>query len=303
MTMAISESRKKKLQMLLRSISRGDLAEAQDILRKEERPGCLNGRGAHISREPIALEDACPGIEQTISTHSGSVNYWGVRRSLSEIAPDTLGLARQYANVMRGAHQRLDELEASPALCHLANLSPEDLLFMDTETCGFSGTVVFLIGLMFYEQDEFVFEQLLARNYAEEAGILQGFAERLGRAAALVSFNGKAFDMNMIRERSAFHTVALPESEPPHLDLLHESRRRWKSLVPNCRLQTLEAFICGRRRAGDIPGHDIPDAYHEFVRTGDARRIKEIHHHNLLDLLTMAELLCAILTGRDPSIK
>ena len=35
-------------------------------------------------------------------------------------------------------------------------------------------------------------------------------------------------------------------------------------------MQTLEQAICGRRRRGDIPGRDIPLAYHDFVRSGDA---------------------------------
>jgi len=38
----------------------------------------------------------------------------------------------------------------------------------------------------------------------------------------------------------------------------------------------------------------IPDAYHEFVRTGDTLLLKEIFQHNALDLITMAELIAAL---------
>ena len=296
--MAIPESRKKKLQMLLRSISRGDVAEARKLLRSADRSGRAHEAAAR--HQAVPLEQACPGIEQAVTTEAGRFKYWLVRRRLDELASDYLPAARRYAAVLRGAGQRLDELEASAALCHVASAQPEDLLFMDTETCGFSGTAVFLVGLMSYADEQLIFEQYLARNYTEEAGILQAFAERLAAAGVLVTFNGKAFDMNMIRERSAFHAVELGPAEPPHLDLLHESRRRWRGQLANCRLQTLERYICGRHRTGDIPGAEIPDAYHDFVRTSDARRLKDILHHNLLDLLTMAELLCAILTNRDP---
>jgi uncharacterized protein YprB with RNaseH-like and TPR domain len=51
---------------------------------------------------------------------------------------------------------------------------------------------------------------------------------------------------------------------------------------------------------GDIPGWQIGEAYHSFVRTGDARAIARIVHHNLLDLLTMGELLCHLLCGSAP---
>ena len=57
------------------------------------------------------------------------------------------------------------------------------------------------------------------------------------------------------------------------------------------KLQTLEHRVCGRRRSGDIPGAEIPAAYHAFVRTGNAAEMSLIIKHNRLDLLTLAELL------------
>jgi uncharacterized protein YprB with RNaseH-like and TPR domain len=277
---------------------------------------------------------------------------WLVRRTLAEIAPGSTQIAGEYAAVMRGARQRVDELEASPALCVVAASAPGDLLFMDIETCGLAGTGVFLVGTMFYEDEQLVFEQHLARDYAEEAAIVQAFYDRLGRgprepaaptggmpvAPVLVTFNGKAFDMNFLAERAAYHGVEIParrgarrsgaraaqppkavlSKQPPkavlptqhgkavlpvHLDLLHEARRRWRKSLPNCRLQTLERSLCNRLRQGDIPGWAIPDAYHRFVSDGDAGRLADILHHNLLDLLTMAQLVCAVLTGAAPAME
>jgi uncharacterized protein YprB with RNaseH-like and TPR domain len=62
---------------------------------------------------------------------------------------------------------------------------------------------------------------------------------------------------------------------------------------------TLEEGICGRRRTGDIPGSEIPEAYHEFVRTGNAHRIWAILYHNALDLVTMGELLLDMLRDEE----
>jgi uncharacterized protein YprB with RNaseH-like and TPR domain len=340
----MSESRRKKLQMLTRSIARGDFASAAKLLQAEalsahgggthkgaqdggtdkrgddggkasiDKRGDDGGRASIDKRRedagkakidsrvgPVALVEACPGVEAMIKAASGEARCWLIRRRLSDVSPDCLEVARQYAAVLRGARQRFDELEASAELCRAADARPEDLLFLDIETCGFSGTSIFLVGTMSFADGEFLFEQHFARNYAEEAAILRAFTDRYARTGLLVSFNGKAFDMNMIRERAAFHAVEMPEEQPSHLDLLHESRRRWRGRVPNCRLQTLERHFCGRVRAGDIPGAAIPDAYHRFVDTGDAREVRDIIHHNLLDLLTMAQLLCAVLTGCEPS--
>jgi uncharacterized protein YprB with RNaseH-like and TPR domain len=294
--MALSDSRKRKLQMLVRSLSQGDVAAASDVLRS-----CGPRRGAAGARPtPVRLERACPGRETRARSPLGELAYWHLSRRLEEVSPGDLTPARDYAAVMRGARERLDELTASAELCLASVSRPEDLLFMDIECCGLGSTPVFLIGTMHFADGQLVFDQRFARTYAEEPAVLAAFAERLDGAGLLVTFNGKAFDMNQIAERSVFHGLSVAKDARPHLDLLHESRRFWREQVPNCRLQTLEHLLCGRRRVGDIPGWAIPDAYHRFVETGDARQVRDILHHNLLDLLTMAQLLCAMLTGSGP---
>ncbi len=291
--MAMSPSRKRKLEMLTRRIARGDLPAAQDVLKGV-------GSSAKAPKDPLApleLAQACEGIEHRLTTPLGEGAFWRVRRELQKIDAEGGSIEKQYSSVLKGARHRFDELEASAELCHVANADCADLLFMDLETCGFSGCPIFLVGLMQWEDGALVFDQFLARDYSEEGAILQAFADRYDQAGVLVTFNGKSFDLNMIRERSAFHAVELPLRDPPHLDLLHASRRRWKGGLPNCKLQTLERCLCGRLRRGDIPGAQIPDAYHSFVESGNARQIADVLHHNVLDLLTMAQVVCALLTG------
>ena len=75
------------------------------------------------------------------------------------------------------------------------------------------------------------------------------------------------------------------------MDLLHESRRVWGKVLPDCRLQTLEQKVCRRFRRDDIPGAQIPDVYHHFVRTADARLLAQVVEHNAWDLVTLADLL------------
>jgi len=65
----------------------------------------------------------------------------------------------------------------------------------------------------------------------------------------------------------------------------------WGGGLPNCKLQTLESHLCQRVRHGDIPGSEIPDAYHAYVRTQDAWQMVQVLHHNLLDLVTLADLM------------
>ncbi|HEV2105833.1 MAG TPA: ribonuclease H-like domain-containing protein, partial [Candidatus Eisenbacteria bacterium] len=89
------------------------------------------------------------------------------------------------------------------------------------------------------------------------------------------------------------HGVAL-RFPPGHVDLLHLARRRWRDVLPDCRLQTLERRVCRRWRSGDVPGDEVPGLYHDFVRRGDAWRLVPVFHHNLLDVITMAEILHAL---------
>ena len=178
--------------------------------------------------------------------------------------------------------------------------TPEGAVFLDTETTGLGSAMVFLLGVMRVSGDDVILRQVFARDYREEPALLQQWAGMLSKADRLVSFNGKSFDMPVLRDRMGFHGILSPD-EPPHLDLLHVSRRRWREVLPDCRLQTLEWRICGRRRSGDIPGEEIPSAYHHFVRTGDPADMLSVLHHNALDLLTLADVAAALALPDDES--
>jgi len=198
----------------------------------------------------------------------------------------------------------------------LAQAFPRDALFLDLETCGLGGAMVFLVGLLHWSNDNLILELLLARNYAEERAILTTLWQIAADKRLLVTFNGKSFDWPLVHDRSTLHRLGKrlasqaelepcpppvllgphdPRPELPHFDVLHHARRRWRQRLPNCRLQTLERYLCRRVRQDDVPGHQIPQAYHEFVRTGNARLLESILHHNALDLVTMTQVAMRML--------
>ncbi len=187
--------------------------------------------------------------------------------------------------------------EAPPGFVHhvspvipIDELSVEDVMFMDIETTGLGNTPVFLVGVMVWSGDGFEVQQYLARNYAEEKAIVSLFVDACKSRKLLVTFNGKSFDFPFLRTRAAA-TGVLYNLDPAHLDLLHVGRRIWKGQFENCKLQTLESQVCGRVRHGDIPGAQIPDAYHRYVRTENAWQIVEVLKHNMLDLVTLADIM------------
>ncbi len=219
-----------------------------------------------------------------------------VDRSVGDLAtPDSL--AETLSAIERtgrtvGARGDIEE-EVRTLLGH-----PEGALFIDTETTGLAGNLVFLLGAMRIENGDVRLTQVFARDYREERALLEAWVEMLSRAEMLVSFNGKSFDMPILRDRLGYHGLESPD-EPPHLDLLHPARRRWREVLPDCRLQTLEWRLCGRKRAGDIPGEEIPGVYHHFVRTGEMADILTVFHHNALDLITLADIALALSAPED----
>ena len=190
-------------------------------------------------------------------------------------------------------HPDGDPVERLARACGSVRIRPDQIVFIDLETTGLSMTPVFLIGTMECSDDGFTFHQYFARDYAEEVSILSAFKERMAAKRLAITFNGKSFDLPYLAGRGIATGVTMPEPEF-HLDLLHEARRLYGRDLPNCKLQTLERHICGREREDDIPGSEIPAAYHEFVRTGNANKIGPILTHNLQDILTMADLMCGM---------
>jgi uncharacterized protein YprB with RNaseH-like and TPR domain len=180
-----------------------------------------------------------------------------------------------------------------PELAALAALGLEHALFLDLETCGLASSTVFLAGTMHWNGEDFVLRQYFARHYGEEGPLLRALNESMAGFDHLVTFNGKTFDVPFLQGRAVVHGVrlALP---PHHLDLLHASRRRWRGEFTDCRLKTLESRVCRRHRVGDVPGEEIPGLYHDFVKNGDPYRLVPVFHHNLLDVITMSDILRAL---------
>lgn len=174
----------------------------------------------------------------------------------------------------------------------------QDVICVDIETTGLTaGTPLFLIGVLGHFDGELCVIQLLARDYTEEAALLTHFVALLDASSVIVSFNGKSYDLPYIRDRCAFLGVPF-RLRQAHIDMLHVARRFWGRQLPNCKLQTLERHLCHRIRRGDIPGAEIPDAYHRFVRSGNAVQMRDILFHNALDLLTTTEVMLLALERR-----
>jgi len=171
------------------------------------------------------------------------------------------------------------------------------VLFLDSETTGLggAGTVVFLIGILYFDGSKFILEQLLMRDYEDEIAMLEYFRELLSRFDVIVSFNGKCFDIPVIADRYFYNRIVPLEFERiEHIDLLNFSRMLWAGLIENCKLKTIERELLGFVRYGDIDGWQVPNIYYDYLRNGDESRLKEVILHNRYDLISLISLLSKV---------
>jgi uncharacterized protein len=220
--------------------------------------------------------------------------------------------------------------DAFALLANLSPAAPvplERIAFLDTETTGIggsAGTRAFLIGIGYFKTgapapltpspptpsapvaspypdsslpssfipppSSFVVEQYFMEDYCHEAALLRHLAARLAEFEALVTFNGRNFDMPLVEARFIMNRMR-PPPPMPHLDLLHPARRLWRGRFGSCSLSAIEQNVLAIARTHDVPGSLIPSIYFECLRTGDSRRLVPVLDHNVQDIVSMGALL------------
>jgi len=187
----------------------------------------------------------------------------------------------------------------------LKELDLKKTLFLDTETTGLTGgtgTIAFLIGVGFFQGEEFQVHQFFMRDYSEEKAALSIFKQLLESFQFLITFNGRHYDIPLLETRFILSRTASKIREMPNFDLLFPSRKIWKGAYENCRLVTLESRLLGMERVDDIPSEFIPTLYFDYLRTGDGQKIHRVFYHNQMDILSMVALTGRIhLVYHDPN--
>jgi len=167
-------------------------------------------------------------------------------------------------------------------------------VFLDTETTGLAGgagTYIFLVGVGYFEGDQFCVRQYFMRDYNEERALLSALNDLLSNFKAVVTYNGKTFDLPLMESRYIMSGMKMSLKDPYHFDLLYPARRLWKRRLESCSLSTVEREILKVIRDDDVPGYLIPEIYFKYLRTKDARAIKQVFEHNLQDILSLVALV------------
>jgi uncharacterized protein YprB with RNaseH-like and TPR domain len=175
--------------------------------------------------------------------------------------------------------------------------SRDSLVFLDTETTGIqggTGMVPFVVGLGYFEGDDFHMVQYFMRDFDEEPSMLVAIEELLQRFKLVVTYNGSSFDVPLLETRFTLARLDGPFQNMEHLDLLPGARRLWRQGHGSCRLAALESKIVSFLRGHDIPGGMIPQAYFEFLQGRGSTVMNAVLKHNVHDVLSLAALtVCA----------
>jgi len=185
---------------------------------------------------------------------------------------------------------------------------PEELLFFDLETTGLSGgagTIAFLAAFGRFAVSKsgnaaLAITQYLLLDYPGESDFINCVAADLSLAGGglplMVSYNGKCFDSQIFKNRCLINGIHPPEYH--HADLLHPSRRLWKSILSDCSQATIENQVLGLDRTGDVSGALAPEIWFSFLRSGSNASsvgdLLSICDHNAKDVAGLATLFLAL---------
>lgn len=171
-----------------------------------------------------------------------------------------------------------------------------DPLFLDIETMGLFSRPIILIGVGKVSRGRLEVDQYLLRDIREEpAALAAAFASGEEDRTALVTYNGKTFDVPFLSARAVYYGMP-PPFDLLHYDLLHFSRRRWKGDFPDFRLATLERHLFGVTREMDVPGALVPEFYDAYQRSGNPGPLLPVVLHNRQDVVSLALLFYRMLS-------
>ena len=179
-----------------------------------------------------------------------------------------------------------------------ANLTWDEVLFLDTETTGLAGgtgTLPFVVGVAWWEGSVYRVRQFFLAGPGQEEPLLDALAELTRGFRVIATYNGAAFDLPLVRTRARLARRDDPCAALVGWDLLVATRRLWGRQLADCRQQTLERHLTGAgREAGDIEGALIPATYISFVRDGEVGPLPEVLRHNRRDMDGMGRIMAAI---------
>ena len=168
----------------------------------------------------------------------------------------------------------------------------EKILYFDIETTGLSRKYcsIYLIGVMYFDDGEWMYAQWFADNYNDEANVIMAFEKFIKDYDCLIHFNGNSFDIPFVKERAEKYNIDLDLDRLNSVDIYKDISSLKNILnLPNLKQKTLEEAI-GIKRTDPFSGGELVEVYKEYVRTKDEKLIYPLLLHNREDVLYMGKI-------------
>lgn len=183
------------------------------------------------------------------------------------------------------------DLEKKPTTIN--NVPAKDLAFFDIETTGFSpnNTNLYLVGMAYEKDGEWVLEQWFAENTAEEVLVLREFIESLASSKLLVSYNGLGFDIAYLREKCKLYNIDFVIDKIPHLDIYRQIFPYKKFFkLENYKQKNIEKFL-GVQREDIFDGGELINYYKAYVKHPDEQTKSLLMQHNADDITGLINIV------------
>lgn len=217
----------------------------------------------------------------------------------TEFGPDT-----EHGHLALGEALKTASKHVSLSACddELGDFDPRSAIFIDTETTGLAGgagTVTFLVGVGYFVGDTFRVDQCFMRDYDDEEPMLHYLGELFANADSVVSYNGKSFDLPLLRTRFITNRIPFRLEGTAHFDLVHAARRFYKKRLGDCSLGNIERAVLGIDRVGDVDSAEIPRIWLDYLFSRDARDLEAVFYHHKTDILSLVTLTALLSRALD----
>ena len=170
---------------------------------------------------------------------------------------------------------------------------PEELLFFDIETTGFSGATssLYLIGAVYVKDGVWNLIQWFVDRPGAEEEVLRAFFDFLTPFSTLVHFNGDTFDLPYLEKRCQSLGILCPLSAFESWDIYKKIRPFKKLLgLDSLKLKAVERFL-GIYREDPYTGGQLIQVYQDYLTTGEDALYRMLMLHNEEDLMGMPRIL------------
>ena len=185
------------------------------------------------------------------------------------------------------------KLTSPPAIYFAGNFffNIEQVLFFDVECVelgfGYNNTP-WLIGMAWFSENGLKIKQIFSPTPLQEPEALDFLDETWKNFSCVISYNGKSFDIPLIKSRFLLFEKSNPHIHTTHIDLYHVFGKLIDA--PRYRLIDMEKNRLEFERKDDLSGAYSGQAYFEWLKHGDRALLDRIIEHNRLDLESMAAL-------------